>query len=173
MEINVSEQVVSMLAVFLTVSLAAERVVQVLKNGLRWVNEWRKKLWQKRKTASEGERAPKAGRETGLRDIVAVAETEGNWAKFWPRAMAVVAGSFIAYWGAPQIIPVLKGIFPETKKVFEWHEAAIIGLFSAAGSDLWSQLLGIIKEVKGAKKLNIDESIQKILDKQNSQTPAT
>lgn len=35
MTVPVSEQQVSMLAVFMVVSLAAERVVQVLKNGLR------------------------------------------------------------------------------------------------------------------------------------------
>lgn len=149
MTIPVSEQLVNMLAVFMVVSLAAERVVQVLKNGLRTLTP--------KKTGG--------GQDKGALQAQAAAgavESEGDWAKFWPRAAAVVVGVGIAYLGREEIAPLLPTVFPKGAGQLGWQAALIIGLFSAAGSDLWSQLLGIIKDIKEAKKLDIQKTLKSI-----------
>ena len=149
MTVPVSEQLVSMLVVFMVVSLAAERVVQVLKNGLRTL----------------GQKKTGGNQDSSERQTQAAAnsvEAEGDWAKFWPRAMAVLAGIGIAYFGRAEIGTVLQGTFPTWAEGYGWREAIVIGLFSAAGSDLWSQLLGIVKDIKEAKKLNLQETLRKL-----------
>lgn len=146
MTIPVSEQLVNMVAVFMAVSLAAERVVQLLKNGLRTLVK---------KKAGGG----KAGQSEAPGGTV---ETEGDWAKFWPRAAAVLVGICIAYLGREEIAPLLPTVFPKGAGQLGWQAALIIGLFSAAGSDLWSQLLGIIKDIKEAKKLDIQKALKNI-----------
>lgn len=149
MNVPISDQLVNMLVVFMVVSLAAERVVQVLKNGLRTLSQ--------KKTDDKDEPTVRRARAAA-----SAVESEGDWAKFWPRMAAVLAGIAIAYFGRTEIGAVLKGTFPTWAEGYGWREAVIIGLFSAAGSDLWSQLLGIVKDIKEAKKLGLQEALKKI-----------
>ena len=74
----------------------------------------------------------------------------------------VFVGIGIAYFGREEIGTVLKGTFPDWATGYGYKEAIIIGLFSAAGSDLWSQLLGIIKDVKESRKLNLQDQLKKL-----------
>lgn len=144
MPVEVSEQLINMMAVFMVVSLAAERVVQVLKNFARTL------FYQK--TEAGKAITPEQAVEKSV-------DTDGDWAKFWPRLAAVAVGVCIAYLGRHEIAPLLPKVFSGASE-FGWREAFIIGLFSAAGSYLWSQLLGLIKDIKEAKKLDLQKSLK-------------
>lgn len=145
--VDLSTHITDMMAVFLVVSLAAERVVQVLKNSLRVLKDvaFVKSLgdWLRRISPDWLAVAPPANDE------------DGNWAKLWPRVTAVLAAAAIAKASESQILPLLVYIFPN-QTALGWWQAGVIGLFSAAGSDLWSQLIGTVKELKRVKQIDGD-----------------
>lgn len=147
MGVSVSEHMVNMLAVFLAVSLAAERVVQVLKNFLRWLKEldFAQKIIARFKDGLPG----------GLRAAQPQNEEDGNWAKLWPRVAAVIIAAVIAKCSEKQLLPLLQPIFGDAKS-FDNYQALVIGLFAAAGSDFWSQLLGTLKEIKRVRQVDAD-----------------
>ncbi|RJX31879.1 MAG: hypothetical protein C4525_11250 [Desulfarculus sp.] len=76
-----------------------------------------------------------------------------RWRKFSLRAITVILGGLIAFAAGDQI----KEALPILKNGVTWKEASIIGLFSAAGSDMWSQALGYVNKAKDLRKLDLEE----------------
>ena len=86
-----------------------------------------------------------------------------RWRKFALRLITIIVGAVIA-WGAEDQI---KGALPAILKdgVTFWP-AVIIGLFSAGGSDMWSQALGYVNRVKDIRKVSLIEARKELAKQQ-------
>ncbi len=83
-------------------------------------------------------------------------ESVERWRKLALRLITIIVGGFIAMAAGEQISQALPDILGQTGVGYK--EAVIIGLFSAGGSDMWSQALGYVNRVKDLKKLDLAEA---------------
>jgi len=68
--------------------------------------------------------------------------------------LSFIVGTIIAYVAQEQLQPLLSSIF-RSEGVLGLPGCMILGLLSSGGSGLWNQSLGIIEEIKKAKKIEV------------------
>lgn len=78
-----------------------------------------------------------------------------RWRKLVLRLITIITATIIAWAGGDQIKGALPDILGETGVT--WCTASIIGLFSAGGSDMWSQTLSYVNKVKDLKKFDLQQ----------------
>ena len=74
--------------------------------------------------------------------------------------LAAIVGMVIAYIARAQIQPLLAPMF-KSAEVLEIPSCIIIGLLASGGSGFWNQSMGIVEEIKQAKKLDIKKKKRK------------
>ena len=76
----------------------------------------------------------------------------------WRRAslyvLAALVGTVIALVSQEQIQPLLSDIFPEEDSI-GLSGCIILGLLASGGSGFWNQSLGIVEEIRKAKRLQV------------------
>ena len=82
-----------------------------------------------------------------------------RWRELILRAATVILGALIAWATGDQI----KEALPNLKNGATWKEAGIIGLFSAAGAEIWSQALGYLNKAQELRRLELWNKRKKAL----------
>jgi hypothetical protein len=116
------------LAVFAAVGMSAERVVEVIKNAIPWLDK-------AKEIDSDAERA---------RKLVL-------------RLLAIAAAIAIVFTAREQIGPYMGGLMPAQGAGATWG-CVLVGLLSSAGSDFWNQALSVLTKIKEARRLDLSKA---------------
>jgi len=77
-----------------------------------------------------------------------------RWRRTILHFLAAIVGAVIALVAQEQIQPLLSNIFTKTGEIGV-PGCIILGLLASGGSGFWNQSLGIVEEIKKAKKLQV------------------
>lgn len=127
-------QLTSFVSLLAALSVASERLVEIIKGLIPWLNEVKEEQRGKERVINK--------------------KCEG-WRRAALHTLAVLAGIFTA-WLASGVIP------PEVYTISGPLEIFGLGLLVSGGSGFWNSILSYLLQVKDLKKLEVEKQRKKL-----------